>query len=76
MSLGDILTTDFQAFSFRAYMEFGQKLERADYLDYLSFRLQEFAAGCGPQRLIVSLPPRHLKTFLVFQSLARLDSCA
>ena len=69
MSLAEILNENFEAFAFRAHMETGEKLDRAQYLDFLAHRLQEFAAGRGPQRLVVSLPPRHLKTHLCSKAL-------
>ncbi len=64
-----LMASDFQAFAFRAHLSFGENLERAPYLNFLTFRLQEFASGRGPQRLIVSLPPRHLKTFTCSKAL-------
>jgi hypothetical protein len=59
-----LLRTDFLSFSRKAIFEqSGTKLSRDRYLEYLATELTEFIDG-NTKRLLVSLPPRHIKTLL------------
>lgn len=65
-----ILRNDFLAFARKAILELsGTKLDDDRYLEYLATKLTEFVDG-KTRRLIVNLPPRHLKTQLFSVSLA------
>jgi hypothetical protein len=62
--LNSILRNDFLAFASKAILELdGTKLGDDQYLEYLATELMEFVDGTT-RRLIVNLPPRHLKTLL------------
>src|SRR4051812_19959097 len=62
--LDAILRTDFLAFARKAIQELtGETLSNDPYLEYLGSELGRFIAG-DTRRLIVNLPPRHLKTYL------------
>ena len=62
--LNSILRNDFLAFASKAIRELdGTKLEHDGYLEYLATELMAFVDGTT-RRLIVNLPPRHLKTLL------------
>jgi hypothetical protein len=59
--LKSMLRHDFLAFASKAIRELdGTRLEDDRYLEYLATELMEFVDGKTP-RLIVNLPPRHLK---------------
>ena len=59
-----ILRNDYLAFARKAILELdGTKLGDDQYLEYLATELMEFVDG-KTRRLIVNLPPRHLKTML------------
>jgi hypothetical protein len=59
-----VLRNDFLAFAKKAIREIGgPKLGDDRYLEYLATELMEFVDGTT-RRLIVNLPPRHLKTLL------------
>jgi predicted phage terminase large subunit-like protein len=65
-----ILRNDFLAFARKAILELsGTKLDDDRYLEYLATELMEFVDG-KTRRLIVNLPPRHLKTQLFSVCLA------
>lgn len=70
--LDDLVANNFLPFAFLAFSELhgGNKLERVPYLDFLAGRLQDFSACRGPKRLTISLPPRHLKTYLCSKALS------
>ena len=68
--LKSMLRKDFLAFARKAILELdGSKLGHDPYLEYLATELMEFVDG-ERRRLIVNLPPRHLKTLLFSVCLA------
>ncbi len=65
-----VLRQDFLAFSRKAILELdGTKFDRGTYLEYLATELTAFVDG-PTNRLLVNLPPRHLKTLLFSVCLA------
>ena len=60
-----LIRNDFASFVRKAfnYVHGSQKFESEKYIDYLCFELQQVASG-DTKRLVINLPPRHLKTFL------------
>ena len=60
-----LVQSNFLAFAMKAFasLNHGQSLEREPYLDLLADRLARVATG-ELKRLVVSLPPRHCKTFM------------
>jgi predicted phage terminase large subunit-like protein len=59
-----MLRSDFLSFARKAILELGgTKLGDDQYLEYLATELMEFVDG-KTRRLLVNLPPRHLKTLL------------
>jgi hypothetical protein len=68
--LNSVLRRDFLAFSRKAILELeGTKIDRDPYLEYLTTELTAFVDG-PTNRLLVNLPPRHLKTMLFSVCLA------
>ena len=62
--LKSTLHTDFLSFTRKAILDLvGTKLGGDRYLEYLAIELMEFVDG-KTRRLIINLPPRHLKTLL------------
>jgi hypothetical protein len=62
--LKSVLRTDFIAFARKAILDLdGTKLGNDRYLEYLAAELIEFVDG-KTRRLLINLPPRHLKTLL------------
>jgi predicted phage terminase large subunit-like protein len=61
----ELIRTDFASFVRKAfhYIHDGRKLGKQPYVDYLCFELEKVISG-ETRRLLVNLPPRHLKTFL------------
>ena len=61
----NIIRTDFASFVRKAfsYDHDGQKLGKDRYIDYLCHELDHVAKG-NTKRLVINLPPRHLKSFL------------
>ena len=61
----ELIHNDFASFVRKAfcYDHDGKKLGNEPYIDYLCFELDKVANG-DTKRLVVNLPPRHLKTFL------------
>lgn len=58
------LQTDFTAFVRQAFRTLeDEKLGRQKYLNYVCYEVDRFASG-KTTRLIVNMPPRHLKTFI------------
>src|ERR1700686_4413718 len=65
-----LLSRDFLSFARKAILELeGTKIGKESYLKYLAYELDQFANG-ETRRLIVNLPPGHLKTLLGSVSLA------
>src|ERR1700726_1273924 len=59
-----MLRNDFFSFAKKALLEQdGTKLSDDPYLEYLAAELTEFADG-ETRRLLINLPPRHIKTLL------------
>ena len=60
-----LVQSNFLAFAMKAFASLnqGQSLERKPYLDLLADKLASVSTG-EIKRLIVSLPPRHGKTFM------------
>jgi len=60
-----LVQSNFLAFAMKAFasLNHGQSLERKPYLDLLADKLASVSTG-EIKRLIVSLPPRHGKTFM------------
>src|SRR5215469_9816618 len=60
-----LIQTEFRAFAMKAfaYLNKGRSLDRDKYLKLLAERLAHVATG-KTKRLVVSLPPRHFKTFM------------
>jgi hypothetical protein len=60
-----LVQTEFLAFAMKAfaYLNKGSDLGQDKYLKLLAERLARVAAG-KTKRLVVSLPPRHFKTFM------------
>jgi predicted phage terminase large subunit-like protein len=60
-----LIRTDFKSFVRKAFsfIHDGRKLGNQPYVDYLCFELEKVIRGETP-RLLINLPPRHLKTFL------------
>ena len=60
-----IIRKDFPSFVRKAFrfLHDGESLGRQPYVDYLCYELQRFNDG-ETQKLLINLPPRHLKTFL------------
>ena len=60
-----VFRSDFEAFVQKAfgYQHDGQKLGRHPYIDHLCYELAKVGGG-ETKRLVINLPPRHLKTFL------------
>ena len=59
-----VLRNDFLAFARKAILELiGTKLEKDPYIEYLASELMKFIDG-ETKRLLINLPPRHLKTLL------------
>jgi predicted phage terminase large subunit-like protein len=61
----DLIRNDLPSFVRKAfyYDHGGTKLGNEPYIDYLCFELNKVATG-ETRRLVINLPPRHLKTFL------------
>jgi predicted phage terminase large subunit-like protein len=61
----ELIRKDFASFVRKAFSDDhgGTKLGHEPYIDYLCFELDKVAKG-DTKRLVVNLPPRHLKTFL------------
>src|SRR5579863_3275985 len=61
----ELIRTDFASFVRKAFYDDhgGKKLGNEPYIDYLCFELDKVAKG-ATKRLVINLPPRHLKTFL------------
>jgi hypothetical protein len=61
----DLIRRDFRSFVGWAYRytHDGKKLGNEPYIDYLCHKLERVADG-ETRRLVINLPPRHLKTFL------------
>jgi hypothetical protein len=61
----DLIRNDFPSFVRKAfyYDHGGTKLGREPYIDYLCLELDKVAKG-ETKRLVINMPPRHLKTFL------------
>jgi predicted phage terminase large subunit-like protein len=61
----NIIRNDFASFVRKAfsYDHDGQKLGKERYIDYLCHELDLLAKG-NTKRLVINLPPRHLKSFL------------
>jgi len=59
-----ILRTDFASFARKAFRSLhDEKLGDHRYIDFLCVNLQEVAEG-KTRRLVINMPPRHLKSFL------------
>jgi len=60
-----LLREKFEIFVMKVFRNLhgGEKLGRQPYIEYLCGELEEVASGTT-RRLVVNLPPRHLKTFL------------
>ena len=60
-----LIRTDFKSFVRKAFsfIHDGRKLGNQPYVDYLCFELEKVIRRETP-RLLINLPPRHLKTFL------------
>lgn len=68
--LARLLRREFPAFVAYAFQEqHGEPLGDQDYVEYLCFKMGEFIAG-NTKRLLVNLPPQHLKTFVCTVCLA------
>ena len=64
MTLEDLLRQNFLSFARKALRELeGVKLGREPYLGYLAFELERLADR-DTRRLVINLPPGHLKTSL------------
>ena len=61
----DLIRNDFASFVRKAFCHDhdGKKLGKEKYINYLCFELERVAEG-ETRRLVINLPPRHLKTFL------------
>ena len=61
----ELIRTDFKSFVRKAFsfIHDGKKLGNQPYVDYICFELEKVIKGETP-RLLINLPPRHLKTFL------------
>lgn len=61
--LSQALRNDFPSFHRRAFREINptRKLDNARYLDVMHFAANKFAK-CAGTRMIINIPPRHLKT--------------
>jgi len=59
------IRTDFPAFAMKAFAQLypGKCLVSHEFVHYLAHHLEQLADG-GIKRLVIALPPRHLKTFL------------
>lgn len=57
-----LLKGNFWSFVEKAFFDFEQKPLRDFYVAFLSERLRDFANGAS-RRMVLNLPPRHLKTF-------------
>ena len=65
-----LLREDFLSFVRKAFREeHGEKLGKQPYIDYLCSKLSAIANG-EERRLVINLPPRHLKTFVAAICLA------
>ena len=70
VEMKNVLRRDFLAFARKAILELsGTKLGKDPYLEYLATELLEFVDG-KRKRLLINLPPRHLKTYLCSVCLA------
>jgi predicted phage terminase large subunit-like protein len=60
-----MIKRDFPSFVRKAFQHLhnGESIGRQRYVDYLCYELQRFIDG-KVQKLLINLPPRHLKTFL------------
>ena len=60
-----LIRADFSSFVHKAFRfaHEGKKLGEHNYIDFVCHKLEELAEG-DTRRLIVNMPPRHLKTFL------------
>jgi len=68
--LKSLISNDFLSFARKAIREAsGEKIGDDKYLEYLATKLTAFDAGENP-RLLINLPPRHLKTQLSSVALA------
>ena len=69
----NVLRNDFMSFTCKAIRGLdGTIISKDRYLEYLTNKLMEFADGKN-KRLIINLPPRHLKTLLGSVCSCRLD---
>jgi predicted phage terminase large subunit-like protein len=61
----ELIRTDFASFVRKAFrfIHDGNKLGNQPYVDHICFELEKVIIGETP-RLLINLPPRHLKTFL------------
>jgi predicted phage terminase large subunit-like protein len=58
-----VLQKDYASFLRRSFRTInGDKLGKEPYLDYLGYEIELFAKG-KTRRLVINMPPRHLKTF-------------
>lgn len=61
-NIAKIVSADFLAFACWALRELdGTRISKDRYLELLASRLMDFAEG-KTKRLLINLPPRHLKT--------------
>ena len=62
-----IYRTDFGAFAYRAFEAInpGQQLIANWHIDLICYQLQQMVNGDSRKRLVINLPPRTLKSFLV-----------
>jgi hypothetical protein len=65
MDIDTLIRTNFLAFAMKAFNKLyqGEKLVAHNYVRLLASHLEQVAEGKS-KRLVVTLPPRHLKTFL------------
>jgi predicted phage terminase large subunit-like protein len=61
----ELIRTDFRSFVRKAFrfIHDGKTLGKQPYIDHLCFELEKVISG-ETRRLLINLPPRHLKTFL------------
>jgi len=63
LELKAALRNDFPSFVRKSFRETHPKKLAGPYIDYASFKLEEIVVG-STTRLVVNVPPRHLKTFM------------
>ena len=61
----DAIRSNFLAFAIKAFAQLqpGKELVMHEYIKFLACHLEAVATG-ERRRLVITLPPRHLKTFL------------